>query len=616
MSTPEKYFLSQIKSHKCQLPPSDDLEYIKQVNKLKNAFLISDRNLKSYLRAKSLSAIYYEKKRQIRMTRVLLIHPYSEFCRGWQLWMCFVLISSLIIFPFTSAFHGPFFAKSLLLENRSFSNFYFFLILLLFFRFFCILDIAVIFLTGYVNPDTDEMVIQPSRIARRYLSTYFFIDIISSFPIEAFIIFAVGIDKYSSLNVYVYAFFAVLPLLKLARLRTLYTYFHNIYGYFSSSYSVYKMVAALFLYFMIVHWCACLCNLLPYIIYYDNLFYCDYPPCNTSWLKLKKILNRSLYARYVAGVHRTLSCFTFVGYEIFHLENLEDKIVSMLVGFVGKIYNLFLLVVFMQMLATRQSGRTRYLEMMDQVNQYMKSKRFPPRLKTKISNYYMFLFQKQYLGEKGMIQLLSKNLQREMVLKIHHDLIEKIYLFSGLSESLVYNIISCLKPEIYLTHDKVYKVGDVGHSMYFIGFGTVAVYNSMDKEVCHLEDGEYFGELSLLFSLKRQSTIVALEPTQLFRMSLRDFREKIKPQSLIFLSMEKIAHERYKMLQDGDLQGKYLKSTAPKDKKQDQNEKEYNKDTDMDDEDDDDDDDYDMDDYYFENHNFYDRIFNQRLKHK
>lgn len=52
----------------------------------------------------------------------------------------------------------------------------------------------------------------------------------------------------------------------------------------------------------------------------------------------------------------------------------------------------------------------------------------------------------------------------------------------------------------------------------------------MDKfkswfQVCHLDDGDYFGETALLMKdLKRAATVVAVEITEVYRLDVIDFR--------------------------------------------------------------------------------------------
>lgn len=550
MSAPEKYFINQIRSHLCQLPPSDDFESMKKVKKLQNYFLISENSLLSYLKAKSISAIYYEKRRQLRTTPFVVIHPYSEFFRNWQIWTCSVIVVSLIVLPFSAAFHGAFYARYVCRDHHSLFTFYFILIVSFIIRLFCLVDVFINFRLGYVSSSTEEIVIHPARIARHYLCTFFAVDLLSAIPVDCFWVWSRGVESYASMNVVTYIILSSLHLLKLTRLGSLYNYAYNIFNCFSVSHSVYKMVASIFLYFMLIHWFACFCTFIPRAVHYNQLLHCNTSPCNTSWVFKIGIVNKGIFDQYVASAYRSLTCLVGVGVEVNKLRNAEDKILLIIVGVVGKVYWIFTLVIFLQMISSIRSGKTKYLEMMDQVNYFMKHKKLPKRLQKRIKEYYIYLFQREYIGENKILRLMSDNLKQEMLLSMHQNLTEKVYMFSGLNEGFLFSIINCLKSEIYLTEDVIFKTGDVGESLYFISFGTVAIYGESGKEVGHLEDGEYFGDVSLILRIRRPATVVAIEPTEVYKMEARDFFKIIKPHTTVYLKMEKIAIERYKKCQD------------------------------------------------------------------
>ena len=516
------------------------------LNKFKNFFLVSEKNLLSYLKFKSQSAICYEKRRQIRTTRCFIIHPYSELNRAWKLWMCIVLLMAVIIFPFTSSFLGPYYVKSAVTVESTLLRFQMLLSTVFIIRIFCLMDIVVTFFTGYINSSTDEMVIQPSRIARHYISTYFFPDLISSVPIDFIYICVYGMKSYSEVNKLLHFAFSIMPLLKLIRIGTLYNCLYNLYGSFFSSYSIYKTVAAIVFYFLLIHWGACLHFLVPRLIYYHELLNCHKGRCRYSWLTISRLTKKTLFKQYATGAYKTLTCFARLGNENITLINMEDKVLSILLGFVGIIYWMLLLIVSIKMYSTITLGKASYLEIIDQVRHYMNLKKFPPNLRRRIEIYYTYMFRKDFVPEQRILQFLSENLRQETILKMHQNLVEKVYMFSSLNETLIYEIIRCLKREIYLTGDYFYKFGEIGTCMYFISFGTVAIYTEKGKEIGHLEDGEYFGELSVLFNVRRPVTVVAIETTEAFSFQNDDFMKIIKPNVKIYARMEKIGLERIK----------------------------------------------------------------------
>ncbi len=67
-----------------------------------------------------------------------------------------------------------------------------------------------------------------------------------------------------------------------------------------------------------------------------------------------------------------------------------------------------------------------------------------------------------------------------------------------------------LKLQVYLAGEVVFKMGDVGHDMYFITKGHVSVLNSNYEMLAMLSVGGFFGELGLLATAHRTAHCVAL----------------------------------------------------------------------------------------------------------
>nr|CAI5841127.1 unnamed protein product [Callosobruchus analis] len=81
--------------------------------------------------------------------------------------------------------------------------------------------------------------------------------------------------------------------------------------------------------------------------------------------------------------------------------------------------------------------------------------------------------------------------------------------------------------------------------MFFIHFGTVAIYTRTGREICHLQDGAHFGEIALVFNETRIATVVAVTACELFKLKRTDFFEVIEPypeqkQKIIHMALERL----------------------------------------------------------------------------
>lgn len=105
--------------------------------------------------------------------------------------------------------------------------------------------------------------------------------------------------------------------------------------------------------------------------------------------------------------------------------------------------------------------------------------------------------------------------------------------------------------------------------MFFIASGTVCVTTSNGKELCHLEDGDYFGEVALIlknskainlcalkyctinwksfFTLQRIATVTAIEFCELYILDYASFKKYVQINETIMQKLTETAEQRMKL---------------------------------------------------------------------
>ena len=183
----------------------------------------------------------------------------------------------------------------------------------------------------------------------------------------------------------------------------------------------------------------------------------------------------------------------------------------------------------MQYYQKRSSSRNKYQHLLEEIDECMKYKELPIRLRNKIAHYIEFKFQKHIFREEDVLNNLSMALKHEILYERCQTMIEKVEFFKDLPPYVITRIVSKLRSEIFLPNDVVVVAGYTGHAMYFVSMGTVAMYTGGGKEICHLDDGSHFGEISLVINEPRVVTVVAVRECELLRLSRRDFQDAIEP---------------------------------------------------------------------------------------
>jgi ATP-binding cassette, subfamily B, bacterial len=101
--------------------------------------------------------------------------------------------------------------------------------------------------------------------------------------------------------------------------------------------------------------------------------------------------------------------------------------------------------------------------------------------------------------------------------------LQAVPLFAGLDGDLLAALASRMTVERYAPGDDVVRQGERGERMYVIERGTAEVIvqdpSGRSRRLAELRDGDYFGEIALLYDVPRTATVRALEPLNVLTLS-------------------------------------------------------------------------------------------------
>ncbi|XP_018314248.1 potassium/sodium hyperpolarization-activated cyclic nucleotide-gated channel 2 [Mycetomoellerius zeteki] len=183
---------------------------------------------------------------------------------------------------------------------------------------------------------------------------------------------------------------------------------------------------------------------------------------------------------------------------------------------------------FSQLMITFHSTRKRHLQLNEQLQQYMTYKELPYSLQRRLLAYYNYRNKKGFERDKIIINHVSPYLREKLLLHNYRRLLNDVDLFRNLPEIVVAQFVGAVRSEIFMSNDVLVRAGARGDALYFIACGTVVVYNSAEKEICHLEDGAYFGELALLMEDERWiASVIAAENCEVYILSRANFQNAL-----------------------------------------------------------------------------------------
>uniref|UniRef100_A0A3B5B3V2 Hyperpolarization activated cyclic nucleotide gated potassium and sodium channel 2 n=1 Tax=Stegastes partitus TaxID=144197 RepID=A0A3B5B3V2_9TELE len=147
-----------------------------------------------------------------------IIHPYSDFRFYWDFTMLMFMVGNLIIIPVGITFFKDETTTPWIIFNVVSDTFF-------------LMDLVLNFRTGIVFEDNTEIILDPKKIKKKYLKSWFVVDFVSSIPVDyIFLIVEKGIDSevYKTARALrIVRFTKILSLLRLLRLSRLIRYIHQ-----------------------------------------------------------------------------------------------------------------------------------------------------------------------------------------------------------------------------------------------------------------------------------------------------------------------------------------------------------------------------------------------------
>lgn len=111
---------------------------------------------------------------------------------------------------------------------------------------------------------------------------------------------------------------------------------------------------------------------------------------------------------------------------------------------------------------------------------------------------------------------------------LYDNFLKGVPLLKSLSSYERSKLADALNTETYTAKQNVVTQGETGENFYFIEEGEADVIKS-GKVVQHLKQGDYFGELALLYDSPRQATVVATTPLKVVTLGKSGFQRLLGP---------------------------------------------------------------------------------------
>lgn len=471
---------------------------------------VFEQNLKKIEKANEMNAnvIKHQIGKYNKIVNYIInpIKPDSLFLFWWNIYLCLLMLYTLVITPYYLSF--------LDMEDNGF--FLVFIENLIDFSF--LTDVIVNFNLSFYRIDNSnqENILIDNRIEiiKHYLSSWFIFDIISSLPYSLIINDSIRITS-------TYFKFTKIPriyrLIKMFRVAKLFNFFHKIKFFkptnsiLNINFGLSKLLSFLITTIIFSHNFACIWYLFPKI--FNE---------NYNWIIYKDLQDEDNFTLYLYSLYYSFTTLFTLGFGDIYSINDTEKILSILWMTFGIGFFSFTIGTLSSVLADMDSRENKLKYKLSILNDFAKDTNLSQIIKEKIKNVLIYNSEKQtfsWIEKQSMFNDLPSNLKVDIARAMKSGYLKNISFFTSRDDSFVAMMIPFLLPWNIQEKEKVYMVNDHPNQMYFIIKGRVFFVNEDFIPFKTMIVGSYFGEIEIVFKIKRSNTTIAAETSDLLTLS-------------------------------------------------------------------------------------------------
>jgi CRP-like cAMP-binding protein len=385
-------------------------------------------------------------------------------------------------------------------------------------------DIIVTFFTT-ITIDGQEIT-SKKIIALKYLRSWFIVDLIAAIPFDY--IYAEGwlseaSNAARSLRLFSPRYIQILLQVRMLRLYHILPFLEKTSKKELFNPGIVRLFFTVFVVLIIAHWVAC------------------------GWLALGKIDDKlDAYTNYLKALYWTMTTITTIGYGDITPSTNPQTIYTMFVELTGAGMYGYIIGNLASMLANSDLARTQFRAKMEKIQTFMQYRDVPAELQDNIRTYYDYLWNnRRGFDESAVLDELPSTLKLQVALHLNKDIIEKVPMFNGAPDDLIRQIVLNLKPVLYTPGDFIFRKGEMGDQMYFISRGKVEIVSEDGQTIfATLTDGNFFGEIAILFSSERTASVRAADYCDLYTLDKFTFDNVLAKFPDVAKQVQTMAEER------------------------------------------------------------------------
>ncbi|KAL1552490.1 potassium channel AKT1-like [Salvia divinorum] len=411
-----------------------------------------------------------------------VISPFDRRYKGWQVLLVVLVFYTAWVSPFEFGFlSGP--TWPLNITDNVVNSFF-------------IVDIVLSFFVAYLEKSTYILVNDRKKIALKYAKTGLLFDVISSMPYEL-------IQKIMY-KVNAYGYFNMLRLWRIRRVSSMFERMEkdtNI-NYMGTLFSIH--VAA--------------CGF--YLLATKNK-----DPTST-WIGAidEDFQLFSLFHKYVISMYLSTVTVATLGYGDYHAVTRSEMIYTII--FVLYILGLTSYIIgnFTNLIVESTTRTRKFRETINAASSFGKRNNIPEHLQDLMIAHLSLKYRIDSEGvqQQETVDSLPKAIRSKISNVLFYSLVDTVYLFDGVSNDLLFQLVSIMKPEYFPHGEDVILQNETPTDMYILVTGAadfISHINATERVVGDMTRGDVCGEVGLLCYKPQVFTVRTKRLSQLLRLN-------------------------------------------------------------------------------------------------
>ncbi|KAG8652085.1 hypothetical protein MANES_06G050400v8 [Manihot esculenta] len=255
-----------------------------------------------------------------------------------------------------------------------------------------------------------------------------------------------------------------------------------------------------------------------------------YPNPEKTWIGASlgdNFLQQSVWIRYVTSMYWSITTLTTVGYGDLHPVNTREMIFDIFY----MLFNLGLtayLIGNMTNLVVHGTSRTRrFRDAIQAASSFAQRNQLPLRLQDQMLAHLCLKFRtdSEGLQQQETLDSLPKAIRSSISHYLFYSLLDRVYLFRGVSNDLLFQLVSEMKAEYFPPKEDVILQNEAPTDFYILVTGAdLLVYRSGGEQVVgQATSGELCGEIGVLCYRPQLFTVRTKRLSQLLRLNRTTF---------------------------------------------------------------------------------------------